>query len=146
MNPGLVYEESWYNFDKYVKQDLKIYDLNLPTFAASFCYSHVQCERIFKRELKNVGERDVTYKCSVVIFDKSLDPNVSIIAKPDELSFGPGEKHKFDLHVNILPRGLGAQVSGMVKWEPLSPECHQSVCSPIYLYHESLYDNFSWYE
>ncbi|KAK1358601.1 hypothetical protein POM88_043075 [Heracleum sosnowskyi] len=146
MDPGLVYEESSYHFDEYVEENLTIFDLNLPTFAASFSHSHLDCKRIFKRELKNVSEREESYRCVVEIFDNSLGLNVKITAKPDFLKFSPGEKHKFDLEVDILPRpGPEAHLSAMIKWVP-GTVGHQPVCSPVLLYHESVFDRREWHE
>lgn len=102
------------------------------------------CEQIFKRELKNVSKRDVSYKCDVEIFDSSLDPDVKIEAIPDFLEFRPGEKQKFNLHVKLLPRpGPNSLVSAMIKWLPSTGG--QPVCSPIHLYHHSAFDKFTWY-
>lgn len=137
LNPGLVYEESSDHFREYVKQDRTIFDLNLATFAASFGYSHLKCERIFKRELKNVSERYEEYTSDIKFFERSFDPYVQIKVEPAVLKFRPGEKQKFELHVEILPRP-GGEVSAVIEWTPTNG--HQPVCSPIHLYHHSLYD------
>lgn len=149
LNPGLVYEESHDRFVDYVNDDCEIFDLNLPSFAASFSYSHKKCRKIFKRKLKDVGlvkgDDDLLYKSEIIYFNKSLDPDVKIKAEPSSLKFKPGEEKEFFLSVEILPR-LGPRlfISAMIEWVPDRPG--QSVCSPIHLYHQSRLDKLIGYE
>ncbi|KAL1817343.1 hypothetical protein ACET3Z_019917 [Daucus carota] len=142
LHPGLVYDENWTHFREYVDQKRSIYDLNLPTFAASFTYTSRSCNRIFRRELKNVGDHKMVYKCVIKYFSKLWDP-VEITAVPDCLEFERGEKQKFELIVNIVPRP-SAHISALLMWIPVGGG--QSVCSPIHLYHHSEFDKSSWYE
>ncbi|WOH02395.1 hypothetical protein DCAR_0521784 [Daucus carota subsp. sativus] len=141
--PGLVYDESWTHFREYVDKKRSIYDLNLPTFAASFSYSPQSCKRIFRRELKNVGDHKMVYKCVVKYFSKLWDPDVEITAVPDCLEFERGEKQRFELIVNMVPRPF-THISALLMWIP--NDGGQSVCSPIHLYHQSEFDKSSWYE
>lgn len=41
LSPSLVYNESYDSFEEYVEHRRTIFDLNLPTFVASFSYSHL---------------------------------------------------------------------------------------------------------
>lgn len=147
LKPGLVYDESWDSFKEYVDVDHSrtIFDLNLPTFSASFSYSHLSCEKIFKRELTNVGESPEEYTFRFQLFKNTLDPEVEIRAIPGSLKFKPGEKKKFDLYVRVLPYSCpGSELSGMIIWE--STTGGQTVRSPIHLYHQSKIDKGVWYK
>ncbi|WOH11262.1 hypothetical protein DCAR_0830742 [Daucus carota subsp. sativus] len=145
LSPGLVYNESYDSFEEYVEHRRTIFDLNLPTFVASFSYSHLSFEQIFKRELTNVGESAEEYTFSVQIFKNTLDPEVEIKAIPSCLKFEPGEKQKFELHVRVLPYSCpGSELSGMIIWE--SSTGGQTVRSLIHLYHLSKFDKLVWYK
>lgn len=148
LNPGLVYEESYHHFKEYVYEKRPIFDLNLPTFAASFSYSLGMCEKKFSRKLKDVNiveGKKVVYRSEIDYFNKSLDPKVEIEVEPNSLEFKPGEEHGFVLSVKITPHpGPRLYVSAILKWVPNTGG--QCVCSPIHLYHESMLDEKIWYE
>lgn len=135
LHPGLVYEECAENFYKYVKGELDIFGLNLPTFAASFPHSLIWTQT-FERELMNIDEGDATYKFEVKYFCKDeYVKYVKIEADPQILKFKSKEKKKFKLNVEIRPRPWTC-VSALIKWVPTDCDrCY--VTSPIVLYHQS---------
>ncbi|KAK1367404.1 hypothetical protein POM88_042965 [Heracleum sosnowskyi] len=58
---GMIYEENYDHFKEYVNDEREIFELNLPSFAASFSYSRGECKRKFPRKLKDVNVSEGVY-------------------------------------------------------------------------------------
>ena len=176
--PGLVYDEEITNFESYVNKQVDVYYvnkqvdvyyvnkqvdvycLNLPSFAASFSFSHESCSRVFSRRLTNVTGRRMKYVSKIVYFNNTLDKDVEISVVPDSLTFVPGETREFELKVQLRPCPIG-RISAALVWMPMirvrqrlhqvkrrwiPDEHYHEVVSPICLYHRSPYDNLVLYE
>lgn len=134
LHPGLVYEEQYDNFDKYLRGRKSVYDLNLPSFAVQLSTIGKRSTVVFTRELRDVDELDlpVTYHAQVNYYLKTLDKKVDIKVEPDILRFSAGERKEFKLTVSICPTDDKGCVDACLSW--VSRSTPRRVVSPICLY------------